>query len=47
VLRGRDRHHVVEAAVKAVGLAVRQPLAPEGAVFSTKGAVRITGEEKT
>jgi imidazoleglycerol-phosphate dehydratase len=47
VLRGRDRHHVVEAAVKAVGLAVRQALAPEGAVFSTKGGVRITGEENS
>jgi imidazoleglycerol-phosphate dehydratase len=45
VLRGRDRHHVVEAAVKAVGLALRQALAPQGAVFSTKGGVQIMGEE--
>lgn len=29
VLRGRDRHHIVEAAVKAVGLALRHALAPE------------------
>lgn len=41
VLRGRDRHHVVEAAVKATGLALRKALAPGDAVFSTKGAVRI------
>ncbi|HUF51975.1 MAG TPA: hypothetical protein VMN60_14215 [Longimicrobiales bacterium] len=45
VLRGRDRHHVVEAAVKAVGLALRQALVLEGAVFSTKGSVQISGEE--
>jgi imidazoleglycerol-phosphate dehydratase len=47
VLRGRDRHHVVEAAVKAVGLALRQALRPEGAVFSTKGAIDVTIEEAT
>lgn len=41
VLRGRDRHHVVEAAIKALGLALRTALAPGEAVFSTKGAVRI------
>lgn len=29
VLRGRDRHHIVEAAFKAVGLALRQALARE------------------
>lgn len=39
VLRGRDRHHVVEAAVKAAGLALRQALQEGGAVFSTKGSV--------
>lgn len=39
VLRGRDRHHVVEAAFKALGLSLRQALADNGggAVFSTKG----------
>jgi imidazoleglycerol-phosphate dehydratase len=46
ILRGRDRHHVVEAAMKAVGLALRQALAPEGVVFSTKGGVQITEEKK-
>jgi imidazoleglycerol-phosphate dehydratase len=40
VLRGRDRHHVVEAAFKALGLAVRDALVTRGAVMSTKGAVR-------
>ena len=40
VLRGRDRHHVVEAAFKALGLSLRDALADSGdAVFSTKGAV--------
>jgi imidazoleglycerol-phosphate dehydratase len=38
VLRGRDRHHVVEAAFKALGLALRDALQDSGAVFSTKGA---------
>lgn len=43
VLRGTDRHHVVEAAFKALGLAVRDALVDTGAVFSTKGSVRIEG----
>lgn len=46
VLRGRDRHHVVEAAVKALGLALRTALAPGAAVFSTKGSVRVQQEEE-
>jgi imidazoleglycerol-phosphate dehydratase len=48
VLRGRDRHHVVEAAVKAVGLSLRQALREggEGAVFSTKGSVRLRGDHR-
>jgi imidazoleglycerol-phosphate dehydratase len=41
VLRGRDRHHVVEAAFKALGLAVRDALVDSGAVFSTKGSVSV------
>lgn len=41
VLRGRDRHHVVEAAFKALGLAMHDALAETGAVFSTKGAVAL------
>lgn len=43
VLRGTDRHHVVEAAFKALGLAVRDALVDSGAVFSTKGSVHIEG----
>lgn len=41
VIRGHDRHHVVEAAVKALGLALRRALVPDDVVFSTKGAVRL------
>ena len=46
VLRGRDRHHVIEAAFKALGLAMRDALTDGGAVFSTKGAVMVR-EERT
>lgn len=45
VVRGRDRHHVVEAAVKATGLALRQALRQGGEVFSTKGSVRLRRED--
>lgn len=47
VLRGRDRHHIVEAAFKALGFALRQALAerPAGAPvstpMSTKGPVSL------
>lgn len=41
VLRGRDRHHMVEAAFKALGFALRQALVDTGTVFSTKGAVAL------
>lgn len=41
VLRGTDRHHIVEAAFKALGLAVRDAFVETGAVFSTKGAVAL------
>jgi len=40
VLRGSDKHHMVEAAIKATGMALRQALAPRDEVFSTKGAIR-------
>ena len=43
VLRGTDRHHVVEAAFKALGFALRDALAPAPAVFSTKGPVESGG----
>jgi imidazoleglycerol-phosphate dehydratase len=39
VLAGCDRHHVVEAAFKALGLAVRDALVETDALFSTKGDV--------
>jgi imidazoleglycerol-phosphate dehydratase len=41
VLRGRDRHHIVEAAFKALGFALRQSLVVTDAVFSTKGSVKL------
>lgn len=43
VLRGSDRHHIVEAAFKSLGLAVRDAMHDSGvgAVFSTKGAVSL------
>jgi imidazoleglycerol-phosphate dehydratase len=44
VVRGRDRHHVVEAAFKALGLALRQALVEGDAVFSTKGTVSLEVE---
>lgn len=41
VLGGTDRHHIVEAAFKALGFALRQALVDSGTVFSTKGAVML------
>jgi imidazoleglycerol-phosphate dehydratase len=42
VLRGRDRHHIVEAAFKALGLSLRDAMRDTGeAVFSTKGTVKL------
>lgn len=44
--RGRDKHHIVEAAVKATGLALRQALREGDQVFSTKGSVELVwGDE--
>jgi imidazoleglycerol-phosphate dehydratase len=40
VLRGVDRHHIVEAAFKALGLALHDALIDSGTVFSTKGSVQ-------
>lgn len=45
VLRGTDPHHIVEAAMKGLGFAVRQALVETGAVFSTKGSVVLTISE--
>ena len=44
VIRGKNKHHVVEAAFKALGLAVRDALVESGTVFSTKGAVSLEVE---
>lgn len=42
VIRGSDRHHIVEAAFKSLGLAIRDALVDTGATFSTKGQVSVT-----
>lgn len=39
--RGHDPHHIVEAAIKATGMALRQALRKGDTVFSTKGSVRV------
>ena len=44
VLRGSDRHHVVEAAFKALGLALRDALVDTGETVSTKGSVSLRVE---
>jgi imidazoleglycerol-phosphate dehydratase len=44
VLRGSDRHHVVEAAFKALGLALRDALVDTGGTVSTKGSVSLRVE---
>jgi imidazoleglycerol-phosphate dehydratase len=41
VIRGKDKHHMVEAAIKATGLALRQALVEGDRIFSTKGAVAV------
>ncbi|MCE2902698.1 MAG: imidazoleglycerol-phosphate dehydratase [Gemmatimonas sp.] len=41
VLRGTDRHHIIEAAFKALGFALREALVESGTVFSTKGSVKL------
>ena len=46
VLRGRDRHHIVEAAFKALGLALRDALVDTGDTVSTKGAVALSVERR-
>lgn len=43
--RGTDRHHVVEAAVKATGMALRQAMRRGDTIFSTKGAVAVEWAE--
>ena len=45
VLRGHNRHHVLEATFKAVGLALQAALAAEGAVVSLKGTVAWKEDE--
>lgn len=44
VLRGTDRHHIVEAAFKALGMALRDALVDTGDTVSTKGSVSLRVE---
>ena len=46
ILRGSDRHHIIEAAFKALALAIRDAMqdSGDGAVFSTKGVVSLEVE---
>jgi imidazoleglycerol-phosphate dehydratase len=46
VRRGRDRHHIVEAAIKATALALREALVTTDTVFSTKGVVRLESQQE-
>ena len=39
VLWGKDGHHIVEATFKALGLALKDAMAPKEAVLSTKSEV--------
>ncbi len=41
VIRGTDRHHIVEASFKALGFALRQALSVNDTVQSTKGPVAV------
>jgi imidazoleglycerol-phosphate dehydratase len=43
VIRGTDRHHIVEAAFKALGMGLRTALAEKDSVLSTKGVVSFEG----
>lgn len=40
VLRGKDPHHIVEATFKALGLALKDAVAPAHSVMSTKSSVK-------
>lgn len=45
VLRGRDRHHIVEAAFKALGFSLRDALRPTENIVSIKGTVNIEASD--
>ncbi len=42
VLAGTDRHHLIEAGWKAIGLALRDAMVPGTTLFSTKGSIEWT-----
>jgi imidazoleglycerol-phosphate dehydratase len=41
VRRGRDRHHIVEAGIKSLGMALRQAVVTVPEIASTQGAGRV------
>ncbi|NUP05135.1 MAG: imidazoleglycerol-phosphate dehydratase [Polyangiaceae bacterium] len=46
ILAGEDRHHIIEAAFKATGLALRQAMSDTGGeVFSLKGTEEIASDD--
>lgn len=45
VIRGVDRHHIVEAAFKALGLALGTALQDTGSILSTKGGVSLESRQ--
>jgi imidazoleglycerol-phosphate dehydratase len=47
VLRGTDRHHIVEGAFKALGMALRDALVESSTLASTKGSVRWENAESS
>lgn len=47
VIRGTDRHHIIEAAFKALGLSLRAAMVEGTSVFSTKGSVIVDHEERS
>jgi imidazoleglycerol-phosphate dehydratase len=40
LLRGKDEHHMIEATFKALGMALRDAMAPSSSVVSTKSAAK-------
>jgi imidazoleglycerol-phosphate dehydratase len=41
IRRGKDRHHIIEAAFKALGMALAEAIVPVAEIASTKGAVQV------
>jgi imidazoleglycerol-phosphate dehydratase len=46
ILAGRDRHHLIEAGWKAIGLSLRDAMVEGDSLFSTKGSVEWSIEQE-